>query len=239
MQSAAAEFFSGDIGTGGGFDERRTRQRHRRRALHHRHEVREAGDVRRPRRTRPHHRRDLGDEPRHLHLIKKHLPRAREHRRRRLLHARPGGVEQPDDRQPSLHRHLSQACTFALGVFADRAGHDGEIVGDRRDVSAVDQTDADDDAVSRRLSARHHRRLGLVVRVQHHLDKGAVAIFVFVEEAIDPLTAGELAGGVLFFDGGIATELFHVGNPGFELDNLFVEGRHRHRQRPFHTGARF
>ena len=38
-------------------------------ALHHRHEVREAGDVRRARRAWPHHRRDLRNHAAHHHLL--------------------------------------------------------------------------------------------------------------------------------------------------------------------------
>ena len=51
---------------GHGLHERRAAERHRADALHHRHEVGEARDVRRARRARADHRRDLRDDAAHV-----------------------------------------------------------------------------------------------------------------------------------------------------------------------------
>ena len=90
-------------------------------------------------------------------LLAEQVARAGEQRADRLLDARAGGVEQPDERDPLRQRELAQARDLDLAGHAHRAGHDREVVGADRDQPAVDLAVAGDDAVGRRLLALQSR----------------------------------------------------------------------------------
>jgi hypothetical protein len=118
------------------------------------------------------------------------LAAAGEGRARRLLDPGAGRVEQPHDGLAVAHRQLAYARRFeGLADRAHRAGHHGEVVGDRPDLAAFDHAVPGDDPVSGGLLRcvdliAPHR---LLVGEQAELDEGSG-----VEEEIDALPGGQL-----------------------------------------------
>ena len=141
------------------------------------------------------HPGDQRHDARHHHLLAEQVARAREHRAGRLLDPGAGRVEQPDQRHPLLQRQLAQARHLDLAGHPHRAGHHGEVVGGDRDGAPVDVAPAGDHPVGRRLLAVHRALREVRAGVDAHLDEGAR-----VDEQVDPLARGQLAGGVLLGD---------------------------------------
>ena len=201
-------------------------QRHRAAALDHGHEVGQPGDVGGARRARPHERGDLRDDAAHHHLLAKQVAGAREQRAGRLLDARAGRVEQPDQRDALGERQLAQARHLRLAGHAHRPGHDGEVVRGHGDEPAVDLAVAGDDAVGGRLLALH-RPLGEVrAAVDPELDPGAG-----VDQEVEALAGGELVLRVLAGDPLLAAAEPRRRAPGLEL---LDERAHR---RPLNQGV--
>ena len=162
----AAHLLLGDVFTDCSLDQMRASQRHRRHALHHRHEVGQAGDVRGSRSAGAHHRGDLRHHAGHDDLLAEQLAGAREHRAGRFLDARAGGVDEPDDRHALAQGELAHARGFELADHAHRAGHHREVVRDQTHAPAVDAADAGDAAVGGRELSLHLRVLGLLMAKQ-------------------------------------------------------------------------
>ncbi len=155
VHARAAEFLLGDVLADGRPDQVRAGERHRAAALDHRHEVGEARDVGGSCGARPHQGGDERDDPAHDHLFAEQVTGAREQRAGGLLHARPGRVEQPDERHALGQRELAQARGLQLAGHAHRARHHGEVVGTDRDHAPVDLAVAGDDAVRGRVDVVH------------------------------------------------------------------------------------
>ena len=85
VHAGTAELLWRDLLADRGAHEVRAGQRHRALPGHHRHEVRQAGDVRRARRARTHQRGHLRDDAAHHHLLAEQRPVPREQRADRLL----------------------------------------------------------------------------------------------------------------------------------------------------------
>ena len=265
MHARAAEFLLGDVLADGGLHEVRTRERHRAAALDHRHEVGEAGNVGGAGGARPHQRGDLGDHAAHHDLLAEQVPGAREHRAGGLLHARTGGVEQPDERHPLRQRQLAQACDLDLAGHPHRAGHHREVIRADGRQPAVDLAVAGDHAVRRRLHPIHRPLREMRPAVDAQLGERAV-----VDQQRDPLARGELFAFVLLLDlllaaaisdlraarleildEGTEETLGALGSRGttglgrFALRVLGLGDRGRAggglgaHQRPFHSGSRF
>ena len=109
VDARAAELLLGHVLAGHGLGEVRPGERHRAAALHHRHEVGEAGDVGGAGGARPHQRGHLRHDAAHDHLLAEEVAGAGEQRAGRLLDARAGRVEQPDQRDALRERQLAQA----------------------------------------------------------------------------------------------------------------------------------
>ena len=217
-----------------GLDEMPAAERHRRRALHHRHEVGEPGDIRGARRAVTEHRRDHRDDTAHRHLLAEERARAREARAARRLDARAGGIEQPDERDALAHRVRAHAGDLVLPDGPHRAGHHGEVVGRDRNGPAVDLTDTGDHAVGGEepvAEACVH-----VIGEEAVLDPGPR-----IDEEIESLAHGQLAQRALTLDELLAAHLERAGLAGREVtdERTPVVTRVGHRYRPFHCGRRF
>src|SRR4051794_9865694 len=92
VHARAAELLLRDVLADRGADEVRAGERHRAPPAHHRHEVREAGDVRGARRARPHERGDLRDDAARDNLLAEEVTGAGEQRADRLLDPRARAV---------------------------------------------------------------------------------------------------------------------------------------------------
>ena len=188
VHARAAELLLRDVLADRRAHEVRPGERHRAAALDHRHEVGEPGDVGGARRARAHQRRDLRDDAARDDLLAEEVPGAGEQRADRLLDARAGGVEQPDERHALRQREVAQARDLQLAGHAHRAGHDREVVGRDGHEPPVDLAVAGDDAVGRRL---------LVLQAAHRVvDPGVDAELgerAVVDEQRDALARGQLA----------------------------------------------
>ena len=191
----AAEVLLRDVLASDGARQVRAGQRHRAATLDHRHEVGEPWDVCGARGARPHQGRDLRDHAAHDHLLPEQVARAGEQRAGGLLDPRPGGVQQPDERDPLAERQLAQTADLELAGHPHRAGHDREVVGAHRHQPPVDLAVAGDHTVRRSLAA-FHRSLG-EVRAPVHPQLGERAV---VDQQRQTLARGELVLCVLTID---------------------------------------
>ena len=121
VHRGAAHLLLGHVLADRGLHEMAAAERHRRRALHHRHEVGEPGDVRGAGRAVPEHRRDHRHDAAHRDLLAEQRARAREARTARRLDARAGGIEQPHERDALAHGMRAHACDLVLADRAHRA----------------------------------------------------------------------------------------------------------------------
>ena len=112
-----------------------------------------------------------------------------------LLDARPAGVVEPDHRRPDLHGEIHDLADL-LGVGAgERAAEHREVLREHVGEATVDVAVAGDDAVTEDLLLLHAEVVAAVGDELVHLDEAAG-----VEQKIDTLAGGELAGGVLPLD---------------------------------------
>ena len=171
-------------------------ERHRRRPLHHGHEVGESRDVRRACRAVPEHGRHLGHDPAQRHLLAEQGARSRERRSRRLLDARSSRVEQPHDGDAPPQRQLAHTGGLALPYRPHRPTHDREVVGHDRHRPALDLADPGDHAVSGEVVAARLRQRRIHVvgqqRVLHERPR--------IEEQIEALAHGQLSHRPLALD---------------------------------------
>ena len=151
VHRGAAHLLLGDVLADRGLHQVAAAERHRRRALHHRHEVGERGDVRGAGRAVTDHRGDHRHDAAHRDLLAEQVAGAGERRAARRLDARAGGVEQPDHRDALAEREVAQPADLVLADRAHRAGHHGEVVRRDRDLATVDLADAGDRAVGREV----------------------------------------------------------------------------------------
>ena len=182
----AAHLLLGDVLPGRRLHQVATAERHRRRALDHRDEVGERGDVRRARRAVAEHRRDLRHDARQRHLLAEQV-----RRRRRTSNPVEAWIRAPAEssshtigmrwRSDELRADAAVLCS---STCAHRAGHHGEVVGAHRDPAAVDLADAGDAAVGREVALVGQRGIHRVGELSE-LDERAG-----VEQQVDALPDG-------------------------------------------------
>ena len=190
---AAAELLLGDVLPHHALDQIRPADRHRRGALHHRHEVREARDVCRAGSAGTDHRGHLGHHAREHHLFAEQVARVRERADDRRFvqigrQARAGGVDQPDQRDPLAERQLAQARHLALADRPDAPPVHGEVVGRDATRPSVDEAGPAHHAVGGRGPLRFFRQLPEVGGEKPDLDKAAR-----IEQQLEPRARVQLA----------------------------------------------
>ena len=200
VDRGTAHLFLGDVLPHCRLHEVAPAERHRRRALHHRHEVGERGDVRSARRAVSEHRGHHRHDPAHRDLLAEQRARARERRAARRLDARARAVEQPHERDALADCVPAHARDLVFADRAHRARHHREVVRRDRDRPPVDLADTGDRAVGREVTIAEP---GVhVVGEQPVLDPRSR-----VEQQIEPFAHGELAELALAYDPIGATHL--------------------------------
>jgi hypothetical protein len=165
------------------------------------------------------------------------VARAGEHRPRRLLHTRAGGVEQPHERDALGQRELAQAADLNLTGHAHRSGHHREVVRAHRGQPAVHLAVAGDHAVGGSVHALHRALGEMRATVDAELDERPL-----VHQQGQSLARRELALLVLAGDLLLSPSQLDLRAPGLQVlhertqERGLRAGAH---QRPFHTGSRF
>ena len=137
-----------------------------------------------------------------------------------LLDARAAGVVEPDDRAADLHGEVHDLDDLLAEDLAERAAEDGEVLGEDRDLAAVDRAVAGDDAVAVGPVLLLAERVAAVPGVLVHLDERAL-----VEQHLEALAGGLLAAGVLLLDGALRPGVGDLGHPALEVGQLARGGR--------------
>mmetsp|Transcript_19341 Transcript_19341/g.57038 ORF Transcript_19341/g.57038 Transcript_19341/m.57038 type:complete len:481 (-) Transcript_19341:38-1480(-) len=161
------------------------------RVTHHVGEVRQRRGVDGATRAGPHDHRDLGDDPRGVHVALENLAIAAEGRDPLLDAGAPRVVEADEgraDEHGAVH-HLADLLRLGLG---ERPAEHREVLGAGEDRAAVDLTLACDDAVARKALLVHAK-----VHAPVGLDHVRLAEGARIEEHAQPLPRGQLAAGVL------------------------------------------
>ncbi len=109
-----------------------------------------------------------------------------------FLNPRPARIVQSDDRRPHLHRQIHDLHDFRGVGLGERPAEHREVLGKGVDRAAVDAASPGNDAVAGHQLFRHAEVLTTVGDQLVDFFEG-----VGVEEKIDPLARGELAGRVL------------------------------------------
>ena len=218
-------------------DQVRAAQRHRRRALHHGHEVGEGGDVGGAGGAGTEHGRHHRHDARHDDLLTEQVAGLGEGRPRGRPHARAGRVEQPHHGDLLIEGHLAHALHLALSRGAHGTAQDGEVVGRHRHGATVDAPHPGDDAVGGRLAALRGQPVVHVLGQLAELDEAGP-----VEQQVEAFPHVELALAVLTLDPLLAAHgdgplpaRHQVLHRRFPVEQLRVVHRHF----PFHTGSRF
>jgi hypothetical protein len=112
-----------------------------------------------------------------------------------FLDARADRIEQRDDRNARRRRHLEQAADLLRVNLRERTAQHGEVLGEHRDATAVDEPETRDDAVAGiTLLLEAERRVAMRDVRTDFLER------VGVEQALDAFAGGELALRVLRVD---------------------------------------
>ena len=179
-----------------------------------------AGRIHRAAGARAHDRGDLRDDARGERVPQEDVGVAAE-REHAFLDARAARIVQPDDRRAQLHREIHDLHDLRGVGFRQRSAEHGEVLREREDLPAVDEAVAGDDAVTGNDLVRHAEIAAAVGdELVDLLERAGI------EQQIDPLAGGQLAGGVLALEAiGAAAEL------GAPLE-IVEESRGIHRSQP-------
>ena len=184
------------------------------------HHHREVGDGRRvdgAPRARPHDGGYLRHHPRREGVPQEDVGIAAQ-RQHPFLDARPARVVQADDGRARLHRHVHDLDDLGGVGLGQRAPEHREVLGEGVDQPSLDPPAPRDDAVAGHDLVFHAEVAAAVRDELVHLLEGAR-----IEEAVDALARGELAGRVLAGEAGLAAAL--VGAALVVLEQLVLVHR--------------
>src|SRR5262249_339212 len=137
------------------------------------------------------------------------------------IDARAAAVDEPHHRVAAGERHRAQARHLLFALLADAAALDGEVVRRRAHETPVDAAEARDHRVRGRAI--------VALRSGGEPHPGAVRpdleVEAVVEEAPEPLAAGELVATVLLRDLLLAAHLAHARAAFFEVLDHSAEKR--------------
>ena len=180
-------------------------------SLDHDVEVGDRGRVDRAAGARPHDRGDLRDHSRGERIAQEDVGVAAE-RQHAFLDPRAARVVQADDRRPHLHRQVHDLHDLGGVGFGERAAEDGEVLGEGVNGAAVDPAAARDDAVTRNDLLVHPEVAAAVRDELVDLLEGPG-----IEQQIDALARGQLAGFVLPAEAILAAAQFRAALQLFEM----------------------
>ncbi len=159
--------------------------------LHHEDEVGDGRAVDRPAGAGAEDDRDLRDHAGGQGVAEEDVGVAGQ-RDHALLDARAAGVVEADDRAADLHGPVHHLADLLGEGAGERAAEDGEVLGEHEDLAPLHQAVAGDHAVAQ-VALRLHPEVGAAVGLELvQLHERAR-----VEEQVDPLARGQLAGLVL------------------------------------------
>ena len=150
-----------------------------------------AGRVHRAAGARAHDGGDLRNHARGERVAQEDVGVAAE-RRHAFLDPRAPRVVEADDRRAELHRQVHDLHDLGGVGLRQRAAEDGEVLREGEHLAAVDQAVAADDAVAGHDLVGH-------AEVETAVGDELVELFerARIEQQIDPLASGQLAGLVL------------------------------------------
>ena len=191
VRGGAAERVLGDVLVGDGLDDVGAGDEHVAGFGGHQGEVGDGGRVDRAAGARAEDRRDLRDDAGGQGVAQEDVGVAGE-RDDALLDARAAGVVEADDGRADAHRHVHDLDDLRGVGFGERAAEDGEVLGEDEDHAAVDAAVAGDEAVA-------GDALGVHAEVCRAMGYKFVGLLegAFVEQEVDALAGGELAGLLL------------------------------------------
>ena len=199
MGHCAAELLLGHHLVGDGLDDVRPGDEHVARLVHHDREVGDGRRVHGAAGARAHDGGDLRHDTGRQRVAEKDIGVAAE-RQHPLLDPRATRVVQPDDRRPRRHRQIHDLDDLGGVGLRQRPAKDGEILREDVDETTIDAAAPGDDTITRYDPVLHPEVAAPMGDELVHLVERAG-----VEEQIDPLARGELAGGVLAGDARLAT----------------------------------
>ena len=187
----AAERFLGDLFVGDRLDHVGAGHEHVARVLDHDGEIGDRGRVDGAAGAGSHDRRDLRHDARRQRVAQEDVGVAAE-RDDAFLNARAAGIVQADDRRTQLERQVHDLDDLGGVGFRQRSAEHREVLGEGEHLTPVDQAVAGDDAVAGNQ---------LLVHAEIAAAVGDEPVELFerarIEEQLDPLASGQLAGGVL------------------------------------------
>ena len=195
MGHGAAQFLELDFLAGDRLDHLGAGDEHVRGLLDHEDEVGHGRRVDGAAGAGAHDHADLGDHAGALDVAHEDVAVGTE-RDDALLDPGATGVVQADHRSADLGGQVHHLAHLLGHDFAERAAEDGEVLGEDEDLAAVDRAVAGDHRVAPGPALLHLELVGAVA------DEGVELLErAGVEQLVDPLAGGQLALGVVLFDG--------------------------------------
>src|SRR6266478_85398 len=216
VSHGAAEFFLGDFLVGDGLNDVGTGDEHVGSVAGHENEVGDRGGIDGAASARAHDGADLRDDAAGQRVAQKNIGVTCEGRDA-FLNTRAAGIVETDDGSAGAHGLIHNFTNFQCIGFGERAAEDGEVLRENVDQAAVDAAESGDEAVASRTLLVHAE---IRAAVAHEF----VQLFesVFVEEKIDALARGELAGFVFARAAFGAATRFRFGIQFVELVHAVV-----------------
>ena len=189
----AAKLLLGDFFMGDGLDDVGAGDEHVGSFAGHEDEIGDGGGIHRAARARPHDGADLRDHAAGQRVAQENIGVTGE-RGHAFLDARAAGIVQADDRRAGAHGQIHDFADFQRVGFRERAAENGEVLRENINQAAVDAAESGDKAVARRALLLHAKIDAAVADKFVELFEGA-----FIEQQMDALARGQLAGFVLAF----------------------------------------
>ena len=189
----AAKLLLGDFFVRDGFDDVGAGHEHVGSFLGHENEIGDRGRVHGTAGTRSHDGADLGDDAARKRVAQKNVRVTRE-RCHTLLDARAARIIQADDGRARPHGQVHDFADSLCVGFGERAAKNREVLCEDINQASVDAPKAGDEAIASRPLLLHAKIHAAVADQFVELLEGA-----FVQQQVDALSRGELAGLMLAF----------------------------------------
>jgi hypothetical protein len=219
VRARAAELLLGDLFVRHRPDHVRARDEHVARLLHHEDEVGDGRRVHRATGARTHDAADLRDHAAGQRVAQEDVRVARQ-RFDAFLDARAARVVQAHDRCAHLDRQVHDLADLGSVGRAQRSAEHREVLSEDEDAPPVHGAVARHDAVAEHLLLLHAEVGTAMGDEAIDLDEAAR-----VEQQVEPLARGELAGRVLLLDTNFAAALEGLGVERLELRDGIQFGR--------------
>ena len=214
VRARAAELLERDVLAGHGLHDVGAGDEHLAGLVDHDDEVGQRGGVDVPTGGRAHDQRDLRDDAGGVHVALEDLAVEAEGDHA-LLDARAAALVDADDGAAVLDREVLDLDDLLAVDLAERAAEDGHVLAEDRDRPAVDVAVAGDDAVAEGALGVHAEVRGAVAGELVELGERAR-----VQQRLDALAGGHLAGGVLLLHGALGARVLGLLDAALEVGQL-------------------